>query len=72
LYTIGKKLEIVTLLYAAKYAEQCSLCSCPIPTFSKFMYSSSTGFEHSFGGIRISLHLLVLSLIWQKKYIYIF
>jgi len=28
--------EFVTLLYAANYAEQCSLCSCLIPTFSKF------------------------------------
>jgi len=23
-------------IYAAKYAKQCSLCSCLIPTFSKF------------------------------------
>jgi len=29
--------EFVTLLYAAKYAEQCSLCSCLIPIFSKFI-----------------------------------
>jgi len=40
--------EFVTLLYAANYAEQCSLGSCLFPTFSIYIVNRQT--VHRFGG----------------------
>jgi len=87
LYSFGQTIEFfcdltnelyscLDLLYAANYAEQCSLCSCLIPTFSKFMYSSSSrGLDHSLG-VRISLPLVGtfsdLKIIVDIKYIKVF